>query len=152
MKVKAKIGSVMASYTVLFKIILVLLSLSDSAVHVLSLSFGINYGQIANNLPSPSRVSVLLQTLNVSRVKLYDADPNVLQAFSNSQVDFHHRTRQQKFAEHEGSSQGPSLDPAARPASPSPDKNHLHHRGKRNPRRKRHSAHVVSPPCNAICL
>lgn len=87
-KVKAKIGSVMASYTVLFKIILVLLSLSDSAVHVLSLSFGINYGQIANNLPSPSRVSVLLQTLNVSRVKLYDADPNVLQAFSNSQVDF----------------------------------------------------------------
>ncbi|KAK9938870.1 hypothetical protein M0R45_015585 [Rubus argutus] len=76
--------------TVLFRIILVLLGLSDSAVllHVQSLSFGINYGQIANNLPSPSRVSVLLQSLNVSRVKLYDADPNVLQAFANSDVDF----------------------------------------------------------------
>ncbi|XP_004291598.1 PREDICTED: glucan endo-1,3-beta-glucosidase 14 [Fragaria vesca subsp. vesca] len=77
------------TYTVLFRIILVLLSLSDSALfHVQSLSYGINYGQIANNLPSPSRVAVLLQSLNVSRVKLYDADPNVLQAFSNSEVDF----------------------------------------------------------------
>lgn len=65
-------------------------SVSDAGVllHVQSLSFGINYGQIANNLPSPSRVSLLLQSLNVSRVKLYDADPNVLQAFANSDVDF----------------------------------------------------------------
>ncbi|KAG2670739.1 hypothetical protein I3760_14G101900 [Carya illinoinensis] len=49
---------------------------------------GINYGQIANNLPSPSRVAILLGSLNISRVKLYDADPNVLLAFSNSNVDF----------------------------------------------------------------
>ncbi|CBI28320.3 unnamed protein product, partial [Vitis vinifera] len=49
---------------------------------------GINYGQIANNLPSPSRVAVLLKSLNISRVKLYDADPNVLRAFSNSDVEF----------------------------------------------------------------
>ncbi|KAM5585202.1 glucan endo-1,3-beta-glucosidase 14 [Rosa sericea] len=75
--------------TVLFRIILVLVSLSDSALfHVQCLSFGINYGQIANNLPPPSQVAGLLQSLNVSRVKLYDADPNVLQAFSNSEVDF----------------------------------------------------------------
>ncbi|CAI0398299.1 unnamed protein product [Linum tenue] len=49
---------------------------------------GINYGQIANNLPSPSRVVGLLQSLNVSRVKLYDADPNVLLAFANTNVEF----------------------------------------------------------------
>ncbi|XP_009347788.2 glucan endo-1,3-beta-glucosidase 14 [Pyrus x bretschneideri] len=78
----------MATSTVLFTIILLFLGLSDSTLQVQSLSFGINYGQIANNLPSPSRVAVLLQSLNVSRVKLYDADPNVLQAFSNSDVDF----------------------------------------------------------------
>ncbi|KAM1347318.1 hypothetical protein PS2_036262 [Malus domestica] len=29
---------------------------------------------MANNLPSPSRVAVLLQSLNVSCIKLYDAD------------------------------------------------------------------------------
>ena len=55
---------------------------------MLSLGIGINYGQIADNLPSPSRVAVLLRSLNISRVKLYDADPNVLATFSNSQVDF----------------------------------------------------------------
>ncbi|CAI9105640.1 OLC1v1004610C3 [Oldenlandia corymbosa var. corymbosa] len=53
-----------------------------------SIGVGINYGQIANNLPTPSRVAVLLQSLNVSRVKLYDADPNVLRAFANSNVEF----------------------------------------------------------------
>jgi exo-beta-1,3-glucanase (GH17 family) len=49
---------------------------------------GINYGQIANNLPSPSRVTYLLGSLNISRVKLYDADPNVLLAFANTDVEF----------------------------------------------------------------
>lgn len=55
---------------------------------ILSVGVGINYGQIANDLPSPSRVAVLLKSLNITRVKLYDADPNVLSAFSNSEVEF----------------------------------------------------------------
>lgn len=53
-----------------------------------SIGVGINYGQIANNLPSPSRVAYLLSSLNITRVKLYDADPNVLSAFANSDVEF----------------------------------------------------------------
>ncbi|KAL0370187.1 UNVERIFIED_CONTAM: Glucan endo-1,3-beta-glucosidase 14 [Sesamum angustifolium] len=61
---------------------------SDSFVSIRSLGVGINYGQIANNLPSPSRVAYLLGSLNISRVKLYDADPNVLTAFTNSDVEF----------------------------------------------------------------
>jgi hypothetical protein len=32
------------------------------------LKFGINYGQIANNLPHPTQVSGLLQSLSVNRV------------------------------------------------------------------------------------
>ncbi|CDP06911.1 unnamed protein product [Coffea canephora] len=72
-----------------FRALVLLFSLlSDLSVGVLSLGVGINYGQIANNLPSPSRVALLLRSLNISRVKLYDADPNVLSAFSNSNVDF----------------------------------------------------------------
>ncbi|KAF8016033.1 hypothetical protein BT93_H1555 [Corymbia citriodora subsp. variegata] len=78
----------MASSSSLLRLIFLLLSVSDSAIPILGLQFGINYGQIADNLPSPSRVASLLKTLNVSRVKLYDADPNVLLAFSNSNVDF----------------------------------------------------------------
>ncbi|KAJ9177926.1 hypothetical protein P3X46_009854 [Hevea brasiliensis] len=76
----------MANCFVLFRLLFLLLSLSVVQIH--SLGVGINYGQIANNLPSPSRVSLLLQSLNITRVKLYDADPNVLLAFSNSNVDF----------------------------------------------------------------
>ncbi|XP_044472939.1 glucan endo-1,3-beta-glucosidase 14 isoform X1 [Mangifera indica] len=69
-------------------IFLILFFFSGSMVQILGLGVGINYGQIANNLPSPSRVAVLLRSLNISRVKLYDADPSVLLAFSNTQVDF----------------------------------------------------------------
>uniref|UniRef100_A0A2P2JKS0 glucan endo-1,3-beta-D-glucosidase n=1 Tax=Rhizophora mucronata TaxID=61149 RepID=A0A2P2JKS0_RHIMU len=78
----------MATRFVLLRLVLLLLTLPDSIVQVLGLGVGINYGQIANNLPSPSQVTALLQSLNIDRVKLYDADPNVLAAFSNSNVDF----------------------------------------------------------------
>lgn len=52
------------------------------------LKFGINYGQIADNLPHPTQVSGLLRSLNVNRVKLYDADPAVLTAFAGTGVEF----------------------------------------------------------------
>lgn len=53
-----------------------------------SLGVGINYGQIANNLPTAARVAYLLNSLNITRVKLYDADPTVLSAFADSNVEF----------------------------------------------------------------
>lgn len=71
-----------------FRALLLILTLSDLFTSILSLGVGINYGQIANNLPSPSRVAGLLRSLNISRVKLYDADPIVLSAFANSNVAF----------------------------------------------------------------
>ncbi|XP_031400470.1 glucan endo-1,3-beta-glucosidase 14-like [Punica granatum] len=77
-----------ASSTYLTKLLFLLVTLSGAPPLATALSFGINYGQIANNLPSPSRVSVLLRSLNITRVKLYNADPHVLTAFSNSGVDF----------------------------------------------------------------
>ncbi|KAL2485587.1 Glucan endo-1 [Abeliophyllum distichum] len=71
-----------------FRVLLLLLTISGSVVSTLGHGIGINYGQIANNLPSPSHVVYLLKSLNMSRVKLYDADPNVLSAFANSNVEF----------------------------------------------------------------
>ncbi|XP_012476959.1 glucan endo-1,3-beta-glucosidase 14 isoform X1 [Gossypium raimondii] len=68
--------------------LLLLLFFSGSPIQILGLGVGINYGQIANNLPSPSRVAYLLKSLNISRMKLYDADPNVLVTFSHTNVDF----------------------------------------------------------------
>ncbi|KAI4315580.1 hypothetical protein L6164_028375 [Bauhinia variegata] len=51
-------------------------------------SIGINYGQIANNLPSPENVVPLLKSIGATKVKLYDADPRVLRAFANTGVEF----------------------------------------------------------------
>ncbi|ERN16505.1 hypothetical protein AMTR_s00031p00059420 [Amborella trichopoda] len=73
------------AYTPCLFLVLVLPGLTLQA---LSLGVGINYGQIANNLPSPSRVAGLLNSLSISKVKLYDADPNVLRAFANTNVEF----------------------------------------------------------------
>ncbi|KAF3332062.1 putative O-glycosyl hydrolase family 17 protein [Carex littledalei] len=53
-----------------------------------ALKFGINYGQLADNLPAPTQVVSLLQSMNVNRVKLYDADTKVLSAFSGSNIEF----------------------------------------------------------------
>ncbi|KAG0489688.1 hypothetical protein HPP92_006551 [Vanilla planifolia] len=65
------------------------LALIAGQIHLsLSLNLGINYGQIANNLPSPSQVAPLLRSLNINKIKLYDADEKVLDAFSNSNVEF----------------------------------------------------------------
>lgn len=51
-------------------------------------SMGINYGQIANNLPSPDDVVPLVKSIGISKIKLYDADPKVLKAFANTGVQF----------------------------------------------------------------
>ncbi|KAI3915790.1 hypothetical protein MKX01_013246 [Papaver californicum] len=71
-----------------FRALFFLLLISGFVIEIQSLGVGINYGQIANNLPSPQRVAVLLQSLKINKVKLYDADPNVLRAFANTNVEF----------------------------------------------------------------
>lgn len=50
-------------------------------------SIGINYGQIANNLPTPDDGVALVKSIGATKVKLYDADPRVLKAFANTQVE-----------------------------------------------------------------
>ncbi|KAH6773523.1 Glycosyl hydrolase superfamily protein [Perilla frutescens var. hirtella] len=50
-------------------------------------SLGINYGQVANNLPAPEKVLELLRSLKLSKARIYDTNPQVLTAFANSNVD-----------------------------------------------------------------
>lgn len=66
---------------------LIFLLFSGELVVVVS-SIGINYGQIANNLPPPEKVVPLVKSIGANRVKLYDADPDVLKAFANTNVEF----------------------------------------------------------------
>lgn len=48
---------------------------------------GINYGTLGNNLPSPKRVAQLLQSTIIDKVKIYDSNPEILEAFSNTGID-----------------------------------------------------------------
>lgn len=49
---------------------------------------GVNYGQIANNLPAPDHAVALVKSIGATRVKLYDADQRVLCAFARTGVEF----------------------------------------------------------------
>ncbi|GLT83596.1 hypothetical protein SLE2022_018740 [Rubroshorea leprosula] len=47
---------------------------------------GVNYGRVANDLPTPDKVVELLKTQGIDRVKLYDTDAEVLTALANSNI------------------------------------------------------------------
>ena len=52
-----------------------------------STSLGINYGQLGNNLPSPTQVIPLIQSIGAKRVKLFDANPEILHSFANTDIE-----------------------------------------------------------------
>ncbi|KAJ0439544.1 putative glucan endo-1,3-beta-D-glucosidase [Helianthus annuus] len=50
-------------------------------------SLGINYGQVGNNLPPPDKVLVLLESLRVTKTRIYDTNPDILTAFAGSSIE-----------------------------------------------------------------
>lgn len=50
-------------------------------------AYGINYGRIADNIPSPEKVATLLRAAKIKNVRIYDADHSVLKAFSGTGLD-----------------------------------------------------------------
>lgn len=50
-------------------------------------SIGVNYGTVADNLPPPSQVAKFLKTqTTIDRVKIFDANPDVLRAFADTGI------------------------------------------------------------------
>ncbi|CAL5363650.1 unnamed protein product [Camellia sinensis] len=50
-------------------------------------SIGINYGTIANNLPPPAQVAQFLKDKTIiDRVKIFDANPDIIRAFANTGI------------------------------------------------------------------
>lgn len=47
---------------------------------------GINYGRKADNLPPASKVVQLIKSQGINKLKLYDADPAALHAFSGTDI------------------------------------------------------------------
>ncbi|KAL9391468.1 hypothetical protein Peur_015388 [Populus x canadensis] len=68
--------------------ILIFLYLLQSFNLASSESFiGVNYGQVADNLPSPSATAKLLQSTTVQKVRLYGADPAIIRALANTGIE-----------------------------------------------------------------
>lgn len=62
------------------------LLLSNTAASSSS-SVGVNYGRVADNLPSPSQVAQFLTSqTTIDKVKIFDCDPQILQAFSGTGI------------------------------------------------------------------
>ncbi|KAJ1698388.1 hypothetical protein LUZ63_006900 [Rhynchospora breviuscula] len=49
-------------------------------------TIGVNYGRVADNLPSPESVVQLLKTNNITHIKMYDANSEVLKALAGSGI------------------------------------------------------------------
>ena len=54
------------------------------AVQAFTGTYGINYGRIADNIPSPDEVVTLLRAAKIRNVRIYDAEQSVLKAFSGT--------------------------------------------------------------------
>lgn len=52
----------------------------------ISSKVGVCYGQLGNNLPSPSQSVKLIQSLKAKRVKIYDANPEILKSLKNTDI------------------------------------------------------------------
>ncbi|WCJ37493.1 Glucan endo-1 3-beta-glucosidase 3 [Euphorbia peplus] len=70
----------MAHLSILSLLFISILTLADAG------SIGVNYGRIADNLPSATKVVNLLKSQGLQRVKVFDADPAVLRALSGSAI------------------------------------------------------------------
>lgn len=47
---------------------------------------GVNYGQVADNLPPPDATVKLLQSTSISKVRLYGSDPAIIKALANTGI------------------------------------------------------------------
>ncbi|KAJ3674078.1 hypothetical protein LUZ60_006070 [Juncus effusus] len=47
---------------------------------------GVNYGLVADNLPSPSSTASLLTSTTISKVRIYGTDSSIISAFSNTNI------------------------------------------------------------------
>lgn len=68
-------------------VFLVFFTLSQAFYSASSQSFiGVNYGQVADNLPPPSVTAKLLSSTSIGKVRLYGADPGIIKALANTGI------------------------------------------------------------------
>ncbi|KAL2346802.1 hypothetical protein Fmac_000802 [Flemingia macrophylla] len=68
--------------------ILVVVIASAIIQGVQGIEIGVNYGTVANNLPPPAKVAKFLsKSTTINRVRLFDANPEILHAFGDTGIE-----------------------------------------------------------------
>ncbi|KAM5578760.1 glucan endo-1,3-beta-glucosidase 14-like [Rosa sericea] len=70
--------------------LLLLFTISTSFLNVdatFTGTYGVNYGRISDNIPSPHSVVTLLKAAKIKNIRIYDAAPEVLTAFKGSGIE-----------------------------------------------------------------
>ncbi|KAI5640036.1 hypothetical protein M9H77_00396 [Catharanthus roseus] len=82
-KVMGFSSPLLISFLLIFNCILTNVSVVDAFTG----TYGVNYGRIADNLPPPENVAILLKAAKIKNIRIYDADPQVLRAFRGSGIE-----------------------------------------------------------------
>ncbi|TKY74681.1 Glucan endo-1,3-beta-glucosidase [Spatholobus suberectus] len=80
MEQRAVVASILSA-----SLVVVALALNQG---VQGIGIGVNYGTVANNLPPPAEVAKFLsQSTTINRVRLFDANPEILHAFGDTGIE-----------------------------------------------------------------
>ncbi|KAI3525136.1 hypothetical protein L2E82_02436 [Cichorium intybus] len=76
------------SLSSLLFIVLLLVTLTNVPIaSAFTGTYGVNYGRIADNIPSPESVVTLMKAAKIKNTRIYDADHEVLKAFKGSGIE-----------------------------------------------------------------
>ncbi|GAB2300314.1 hypothetical protein Dimus_034350 [Dionaea muscipula] len=67
--------------------LIIFYAIATIRVNAFTGTYGINYGRLADNIPSPSKVVELLREAKIKNVRIYDFDHSVLEAFSGAGLE-----------------------------------------------------------------
>ncbi|KAJ8562298.1 hypothetical protein K7X08_011589 [Anisodus acutangulus] len=71
----------------LFMLLVIFTPNAQQTARAFTGTYGINYGRIADNIPSPDKVVKLLRASKIKNVRIYDAEPSVLNALKGSGLE-----------------------------------------------------------------
>lgn len=77
----------MGTFWVLFLLFMFSTSIAFQTAQGFTGTYGVNYGRIADNIPSPDQVVTLLRAAKIRNVRIFDADHSVLNAFSGTGLE-----------------------------------------------------------------
>ncbi|KAJ6389609.1 hypothetical protein OIU77_027851 [Salix suchowensis] len=76
-----------SSFCIWLLLIFSVISSNVLTVYAFQGNYGVNYGMIADNLPSPGSVVTLLKAAKIKNTRIYTADHEVLKAFNGSGIE-----------------------------------------------------------------